>query len=139
MAGAGVGAGLGAFDLAARGGGTGRDGPAVAFVDGGGATTWGLGNGSRDTGAGVGTGLVMVGLGASLGPETISVEGVCAGKGFSFMLLKASLASLFALTLQRTSVSSSGEERASHFTCQSICHPSSGLFASLDLLLVQQS
>lgn len=139
MAGAGVEAGLGAFELAARGDDTGRDGPAVAFADGGGVTTWGLGNGSRDTGAGVGTGLVMVGLGASLGPETIGVDRGFVGKGFSFTLLKASLASLFALTLQRTSVSSSGEERASHFTCQSICHPSSGLFASRRLLLVQQS
>lgn len=94
--------------LIPRGGGAGRDGPAVAFVNRGDATTWVLGCGCRDTGAGVGTDLVMAGLGACPDAETIGRGGVCTGKGLAFMLLKASLASLFALTLQRTSVFSSG-------------------------------
>lgn len=94
--------------LIPRGGGVGRDGPAVAFVNRGDAATWVLGCGCRDTGAGVGTDLVMAGLGACPDAETIGRGGVCTGKGLAFMLLKASLASLFALTLQRTSVFSSG-------------------------------
>lgn len=94
--------------LIPRGGGAGRDGPAVAFVNRGDAATWVLGCGCRDTGAGVGTDLVMAGLGACPDAETIGRGGVCTGKGLAFMLLKASLASLFALTLQRTSVFSSG-------------------------------
>lgn len=94
--------------LIPRGGGAGRDGPAVAFVNRGDAATWVLGCGCRDTGAGVGTDLVMAGFGACPDAETIGRGGVCTGKGLAFMLLKASLASLFALTLQRTSVFSSG-------------------------------
>lgn len=85
--------------LIPRGGGAGRDGPAVAFVNRGDAATWVLGCGCRDTGAGVGTDLVMAGLGACPDAETIGRGGVCTGKGLAFMLLKASLASLFALTL----------------------------------------
>lgn len=94
--------------LIPRGGGAGRDGPAAAFVNRGDAATWVLGCGCRDTCAGVGTDLVTAGLGACPDAETIGRGGFCTGKGLAFMLLKASLASLFALTLQKTSVFSSG-------------------------------
>lgn len=104
----------------------------------GGATTWDFGCGCRDTDADVGAGFITAGLGTSSDAETVGIEGFCTVKWFAFMLLKASLASLFALTLQRPSVSSSGG-RESHFTCQSIFHLSSGLLASRDLMLVQQS